>query len=73
MHCHFHNPVSIHSGPGMRRQIGALAAKYGKKALIVTTGSAHSGRSPKKRALRWKPPGSAGRTTTASVPTRWAP
>lgn len=42
MHCHFHNPVSIHSGPGMRRQIGALAAKYGKKALIVTTGSAHS-------------------------------
>ena len=26
----------------MRRQIGALAAKYGKKALIVTTGSAHS-------------------------------
>ena len=39
MHCHFHNPVSIHSGPGMRRQIGALAAKYGKKALIVTTGS----------------------------------
>ena len=68
MHCHFHNPVSIHSGPGMRRQIGALAAKYGKKALIVTTGSA-----PKKRALRWKPPGSAGRTTTASVPTRWAP
>ena len=42
MHCHFHNPVSIHSGPGMRRQIGELAAKYGKKALIVTTGSAHS-------------------------------
>ena len=42
MQCHFHNPVSIHSGPGMRRQIGALAAKYGKKALIVTTGSAHS-------------------------------
>ena len=29
MHCHFHNPVSIHSGPGMRRQIGELAAKYG--------------------------------------------
>ena len=42
MQCHFHNPVSIHSGPGMRRRIGALAAKYGKKALIVTTGSAHS-------------------------------
>ena len=39
MHCHFHNPVSIHSGPGMRRQIGALAAKYGKKALIVTRDS----------------------------------
>ena len=38
MHCHFHNPVSIHSGPGMRRQIGALAAKYGKKALIVFLG-----------------------------------
>ena len=49
MHCHFHNPVSIHSGPGMRRQIGELAALEElktvlgkKKALIVTTGSAHS-------------------------------
>ena len=26
MHCHFHNPVSIHSGPGMRRQIDPQSA-----------------------------------------------
>ena len=71
MHCHFHNPVSIHSGPGMRRQIGALAAKYGKKALIVTTGSAHSRALAEEAGASLE--GSAGRTTTASVPTRWAP
>ena len=62
MHCHFHNPVSIHSGPGMRRQIGALAAKYGKKALIVTTGSAHSRALAEEAGASLEPPGSAGRS-----------
>ena len=74
MHCHFHNPVSIHSGPGMRRQNqGAGRRNTGKRRSSSPPAARAPGRSPKKQALRWKPPGSAGRTTTASVPTRWAP
>jgi alcohol dehydrogenase YqhD (iron-dependent ADH family) len=35
----FHNPTQLISGAGLLSQLGKVAGKYGKKALIVTGGS----------------------------------
>jgi len=36
MKFYFHNPTKVYFGPGEFKRAGALAAKLGKKCLLVT-------------------------------------